>query len=453
MVTLLRVLFGVLVALTPYVASGQPGVPVPDTLVWDRVALPADPFERRDVNGFVFCGDTLFTTETDLRALRGGGPGYPPNAGVWEEVSRTGGRDVGCAEVNGRSILYVDRFQALFRSLDGGYTVEEVLQSGQFLPELTPGGALVSYFPSPGLGVCRTEDGEAWTCGPYTPGDSGFPQVLASARPGGPIPEDRMLANGQGGPAYSDDDGRTWQPSNLMVSIQTFGDGLCVIDGGPLHGRALASVQNASGQFRIYESVDGATWVDVGPAPDAISPGRAYVYLTAVPGGLVAAWGTESDVWLSGDGGRSWRHVWDSDGPLQSPDRVTDVQAGPDGYLYASVNSQQTQDAEERGGVYRSAEPVFIVADETAPVELSETWLSIRPNPAGDRAEVVLRLSAARQARVVVLDALGREVAVLHDGPLAAGANDFALNAALLAPGVYVVRLVAGATATLTVTR
>ena len=46
--------------------------------------------------------------------------------------------------------------------------------------------------------------------------------------------------------------------------------------------------------------------------------------------------------------------------------------------------------------------------------------------------------------------ALGRRVAVLHEGPLAAGTHAVALDASRLAPGVYVVRAVGvgGATAT-----
>ena len=434
-----------LVILASRPASAQAGVPVPTMIAWERVAL-GGPFERFDVEGLGFCGDTLLATETTVRALRGGGPGHPASAGTWEEVSRAGGFDAECAEVAGRSILYVRRPSSLDRSLDGGYTTEPVLVSGQTIPVRTPGGALVGYFPFSDLWICRTDDGEAWTCHEYTPGDTGFPRFFAAARPGGPIPEARLLANGQGGPAYSDDDGRTWRPSNLMTDIQTFGDGLCVVDGGPLHGRALASAQNASGRFRIFESTDGAMWTDVGPAPDAVDPGRSFVYLTAAPGGLVAAYGSGTHVWLSGDGGRSWRDVFDADGPLNTNDKATDVEAGPDGRLYASVSSQQSQDAAERGGVYRTAEPVFVVSGEALPVEVpGGVGVSVRPNPAGGRVEVVVSLVEAGPVRVVVLDALGREVAVVLAGEAAAGEQTASVDASRWPAGVYVVRAAAGA--------
>lgn len=55
-----------------------------------------------------------------------------------------------------------------------------------------------------------------------------------------------------------------------------------------------------------------------------------------------------------------------------------------------------------------------------------------------------MRVSVSRPARSAVAsvyDALGRRVAVLHDGPLPAGAHDFALATSRLTPGVYVVHV------------
>ena len=67
--------------------------------------------------------------------------------------------------------------------------------------------------------------------------------------------------------------------------------------------------------------------------------------------------------------------------------------------------------------------------------------LAVWPNPASGAARVTVTLAAPEAIRATVYDALGREVAVLHDGPLAAGAHALALDARALAPGVYVVRL------------
>ncbi|WP_412061784.1 T9SS type A sorting domain-containing protein [Rubrivirga sp. IMCC45206] len=80
--------------------------------------------------------------------------------------------------------------------------------------------------------------------------------------------------------------------------------------------------------------------------------------------------------------------------------------------------------------------------------------LAVAPNPAAGRATVSFALVTAGEATVEVFDVLGRRVATLADGPLAAG--DHALTWTGAAPGLYVVRLRAGAEAgvqTVTVVR
>jgi hypothetical protein len=65
------------------------------------------------------------------------------------------------------------------------------------------------------------------------------------------------------------------------------------------------------------------------------------------------------------------------------------------------------------------------------------------PNPSAGEARVRLEVAVTQAVRVAVYDARGREVALLHDGPLAAGrAHAFALDGADLPAGVYVVRVV-----------
>ena len=54
-------------------------------------------------------------------------------------------------------------------------------------------------------------------------------------------------------------------------------------------------------------------------------------------------------------------------------------------------------------------------------------------------------LPTASAVRVVVYDALGREVARLVDGRLAAGYHTVRFDGASLSSGVYVVRMTAGA--------
>ena len=76
------------------------------------------------------------------------------------------------------------------------------------------------------------------------------------------------------------------------------------------------------------------------------------------------------------------------------------------------------------------------------------------PNPFGDRTTLRFTLPEAADARVEVLDLLGRRVALLADGPAEAGTHTVVWDGAGAPAGVYVVRLATGtAVRTLRVTR
>ncbi|MDX1421110.1 MAG: T9SS type A sorting domain-containing protein, partial [Rubricoccaceae bacterium] len=70
--------------------------------------------------------------------------------------------------------------------------------------------------------------------------------------------------------------------------------------------------------------------------------------------------------------------------------------------------------------------------------------ISISPNPSRGGATATVTLAEASEVTVSVYDVLGRRVAVLHEGPLGAGAHAFGLDLRGLPPGVYVVRVEAG---------
>ena len=67
------------------------------------------------------------------------------------------------------------------------------------------------------------------------------------------------------------------------------------------------------------------------------------------------------------------------------------------------------------------------------------------PNPASGRATVAYELAEAVAVRVTVYDALGREVARVVEGPQGPGRYAVPFETSWLPPGVYVVRLAAGA--------
>ena len=69
------------------------------------------------------------------------------------------------------------------------------------------------------------------------------------------------------------------------------------------------------------------------------------------------------------------------------------------------------------------------------------------PNPFRSQTALAFRPAASGPVRVAVYDVLGREVAVLHDGPAAASEQTVVFEAAGLPAGAYVVRLEAGGAA------
>ena len=84
-----------------------------------------------------------------------------------------------------------------------------------------------------------------------------------------------------------------------------------------------------------------------------------------------------------------------------------------------------------------------MVAGERAADAAALAFSRVAPNPARRTAALTLALGDATDARVDVVDALGRRVATLHDGP-AVGALALTVDVSRLAPGVYVVRAVTG---------
>ncbi len=85
-------------------------------------------------------------------------------------------------------------------------------------------------------------------------------------------------------------------------------------------------------------------------------------------------------------------------------------------------------------------QPRLEPATATEPVPENTVALDAYPNPFAERATVALTLGAAQQVTVAVYDVLGREVAVLHDGPLTVGDHRFTLGAVSLPTGAYLVR-------------
>lgn len=67
-----------------------------------------------------------------------------------------------------------------------------------------------------------------------------------------------------------------------------------------------------------------------------------------------------------------------------------------------------------------------------------------RPNPFTSSSRFEVSLEEADELTIAVHDALGRRVALLHDGALRAGTYTLSLNANALPPGLYLIRATDG---------
>jgi hypothetical protein len=122
----------------------------------------------------------------------------------------------------------------------------------------------------------------------------------------------------------------------------------------------------------------------------------------------------------------------------------TDTYAG--GAMFAS-NRGSAEGAGVPGAFDLSFRAHFepaLVASETAAESRTVSILPTRPNPAAGRTLVPFTLRQPADVRLAIYDTLGREVALVANRSYAAGDHAEPLDTDGLAPGTYVVRLVAG---------
>ena len=146
-------------------------------------------------------------------------------------------------------------------------------------------------------------------------------------------------------------------------------------------------------------------------------------------------------------------------GPGQLDGRDAIIAA--DAVLYGGIHAEELsaafsrrgygQDASQGSrnsltGIVQDFTPLEIttVANEGAAPALTEAFRvsAAFPNPASDRAALRVEVREAQDVLVEVFDVMGRRVALLHDGPMAAGQRQtMTFATGTLAPGAYLIRV------------
>lgn len=369
--------------------------------------------------------------------------------------------------------LFVGRPSDILRTTDGGSTWVFVHEGGgpnqpDAFSALPTGHANAGRLLAGGDILFSDDRGATWTEAARSfPGEQGRAYAFAV------LPSGRVLMAGSWGVAASDDGGASYAVTPLWgdYAVETHtitalatpgstqsGQPACGQAGTSLcDGAVVAGISVTAPDMQVWRTHDGGrTWsapVSLPEPYDGVGTGYPASVVALPPGadglGRALIVGRRGVIFRTLDGGLTWEAV--ARLPIRpvvngSPShRVKLARLGPDGHLWVAT----LLNGPEREWMYRSAEPAeaaFWVSSEDSP-EPAGVRLNVQPNPsgAGSPASVALTLATpATSATVTVLDALGRQVAVLHDGSLAAGTHTFPAAAASLAPGVYTVRAEAG---------
>ena len=430
------------------------------SLAWERVGTTPHSFYHPSfgADGYLYAAG-----DPDLRRLP---PPYDSTQ-VWTSVSNRYAI-VPVLALGLDTLIVTARSDRMARSTDGGATFTEMtgLRPQGAPVEIPPGVPFGGSVVVPGradaagdrYGAYSRDRGATWQPAAITGLDpktfprSGDLAVVTSGPHAG-----RVVSAGMWGLAVSDDGGAVYRPvAGRWGHFRMEATAIGVLRGAaPGGGDRLVAVhddiQDATPGAPALVSDDGGdTW-------------RATTYLTGDPneyGAAVVDFGSGTGViamdgghvWATADGGESWRIVGVVPGalvdsapsPLPYRGRVQWALRGPDGRLYVGGI---VLGGSNPGWMFRTASP-FVVAGAGSPEVAPGVSLSVRPIPTGGTVWVVVEAPAPGDAVVVVLDALGRAVARVHAGPVAAGATPFALDTSGFAAGVYVVRATVGGTTT-----
>jgi hypothetical protein len=217
---------------------------------------------------------------------------------------------------------------------------------------------------------------------------------------------------------------------------------------------------NANGKVRLSTNAMSATptwsniWNFSGAEVD-MEKMPVYSSIINVEDGNTIVVGTEFGVYASDDTGDTWTHC---DNIGQWNERPVPTSVGKLNYVpvydlrQQKYSNERFIDAENYGviyagthgrGIFRSAD--FYNSVNEKPQVISETTLTIFPNPASSAAFVNVELAqSAKNVNVSVYDINGKLVRTINQSYLSAGTHKISLDSETLPAGNYIVTMNAG---------
>jgi hypothetical protein len=309
----------------------------------------------------------------------------------------------------------------LWRSLDRGETWENVAPTGpaaQWFYWLDEDAAGNLYACSPYAFFVTSNGGAGWEIRPAPPSACETRKRFAVT------PAGLLFSASDSGLFRSADGALTWEP---VVGPEGYFGVVSATSDGSVYAAGAVGVGQARRHF-IYASHDGGvTWSSGEIFLE--QPYHSVLDLEEGPGGLVFAATTDPrSIHQSTDGGVTWA-LADGDLPENPDTNYGDLAYDRGGRLLVALGTS---------GLYRTTTPV---GASPSPVIRESSLSHARPNPAVGLVRFALSLPSPIRLRATVHDALGREVAVVHDGPIAQGVHTLTVDTASFRPGVYAVRV------------
>jgi len=225
------------------------------------------------------------------------------------------------------------------------------------------------------------------------------------------------------------------------VAVERLSPGTMGPGGGPMRFRV--TVSNASGAPFAGEGWVTATLPDgtdygtiFGPRAVALDDGDALTRTLTVRVPAAAPAGTYT---ITAFAGAAYPDGADDSDAFTFTKEAGALAGTPAGGEPTTAAWTVTEDAETAGA--GTVDAASATPDGPA---AALTLVGTAPNPVRGAAVVRYAVGAAGTVRVAVYDVLGREAAVLADGPHAPGLHEATLDARGLPAGVYVVRAAAG---------